>query len=88
MAHTSPCTIYPEQGQTGQRAATAALLSPPATLESTGGEPGHAGHLLLPYLCLFCWGRFSGSIYTLLGLGNLRQDEKSIWIQSHLQQRG
>lgn len=87
-ALASPCTIHPEQGQTGQRVAMAALLSPPASLESAGEEPGYAGHLLFPYLCLFCWGRFSGSIYILLGLGSLRQDERSIWIQSHLQRRG
>lgn len=56
-------------------------------LQSAAGHGGDRG-MLRPYLCLFYWGRFSGSIYILLGLESLRRGETSIWIQSHLQRTG
>lgn len=55
-----------------------------ACLKNIGGEREFGILLPLPHLCLFCWGRFSGSIYIPLGLGSLQRDERSIWIQSHL----
>lgn len=56
-------------------------------LWSTAGHSRDHG-MLRPYLCWFCWGRFSGSIYILLGLESLRRGETNIWIQSHLQKKG
>lgn len=68
------CITHPAQGQTGHS----------ASHEGTRREREFGTPPPPPHLCLFCWGRFSGSIYIPLGLGSLQRDERSIWIQSHL----
>lgn len=43
--------------------------------EAAAGPPGSLGS--------FCWGKFSGSVYTPPELESLRRDERNIWTQSH-----